>query len=261
MINGHPEHPDSASKERRKHQQIAVLIDADNTSPASADIIFTEIEKIGTTRTRRIYGDFGREELRQWKKPAQRHAIVPYQLFQTTSGKNATDILLVIDAMDLMHAGEHDAIVIVSSDGDYTRLAIRIREQGIVAYGIGREQTPESFRRACNRFLIVENLVEQTQEPPEHDGKIKECSAPGKKAEKLVWTALWDEARQWVGLNIIGQRLRKIESTFDPKRYGYERLWRMLQDTPGVEMRGSGSNREVRLRSTATNGASADPPE
>src|SRR5690606_13165202 len=136
--------------------RLAVLIDADNTPARIADGLFDEIVKLGDAIVRRIYGDVTSPHLKAWVELLTRHAIIPQQQFAYTEGKNASDITLVIDAMDLLHTGRFDGFCLVSSDSDFTRLASRIREQGVTVYGFGEEKTPESFRQACHRFIYTE---------------------------------------------------------------------------------------------------------
>jgi hypothetical protein len=142
--------------------KLAVLIDGENISPRVADGLFDEVAKIGEASLRRIYGDFSASQLKGWAEILARHAILPYQQFANTTGKNSSDIALVIDAMDLLHSGRFDGFVLVSSDGDFTRLAARIREQGLDVFGIGQAKTPESFRQACTRFIFTENFAPAT---------------------------------------------------------------------------------------------------
>ena len=139
--------------------RLAVLIDADNASAKIAGRLFEEIAKIGEASVRRIYGDFSGQRLKPWADILAQHAIIPQQQFAYTAGKNASDIALVIDAMDLLHSGRFDGFCLVSSDSDFTRLASRIREQGLDVYGFGERKTPESFRQACRRFIYTENLL------------------------------------------------------------------------------------------------------
>src|SRR4051812_20203422 len=139
--------------------RLAVLIDADNTSARIAPGLFEEVAKFGEASVRRIYGDFSSPRLRPWIEILQKHAIDPYQQFAYTTGKNASDIALVIDAMDLLHSGRFDGFCLVSSDSDFTRLASRLREEGADVYGFGARKTPESFPPACRRFIYTENLV------------------------------------------------------------------------------------------------------
>src|SRR6201996_5155034 len=139
--------------------RLAVLIDADNASARIANGLFEEIAKIGEASVRRIYGDFSGARLKSWADVLQTHAVMPHQNFAYTSGKNASDIALVIDAMDLLLTGRFDGFCLVSSDSDFTRLAARIREQGVDVYGFGEQKTPEAFRQACRRFVYTENLL------------------------------------------------------------------------------------------------------
>jgi uncharacterized LabA/DUF88 family protein len=147
--------------EQQRLPRFAVLIDADNTSPQIASGLFEEVAKFGEASVRRIYGDFSGTKLKSWSDILQKHAIDPYQQFSYTRGKNASDIALVIDAMDLLHSGRFDGFCLVSSDSDFTRLASRLREQGADVYGFGKQKTPESFRQACRRFIYTENLLPQ----------------------------------------------------------------------------------------------------
>ena len=142
----------------RPHR-FAVLIDADNTSPRIVAGLFEEIARFGEASVRRIYGDFSSTRLKSWAEILPKYAIDPYQQFAYTKGKNASDIALVIDAMDLLHSGRFDGFCLVSSDSDFTRLASRMREQGADVYGFGAQKTPESFRQACRRFIYTENLM------------------------------------------------------------------------------------------------------
>src|SRR6478672_8258396 len=142
--------------------RLAVLIDADNASARIADGLFEEIAKIGEASVRRIYGDFSHSRSKAWIEVLSKHAIIPQQQFAYTTGKNASDITLVIDAMDLLHSGRFDGFCLVSSDSDFTRLASRIREQGVDVFGFGEQKTPESFRQACRRFVYTENLLRGT---------------------------------------------------------------------------------------------------
>ena len=142
----------------REMPLLAVLIDADNTSHKHAKAVFDEIARFGEASVRRIYGDFSSGQMKGWSSVQAELGIVPHHQPANTVGKNASDIALVIDAMDLMHSGRFDGFVLVSSDSDFTRLASRIREQGLDVFGIGEKKTPEAFRNACKRFLFVENL-------------------------------------------------------------------------------------------------------
>jgi hypothetical protein len=139
--------------------RLAVLIDADNASAKIVDGLFEEIAKIGEASVRRIYGDFSNPRSKGWADTLSKHAIIPQQQFAYTTGKNASDITLVIDAMDLLHSGRFDGFCLVSSDSDFTRLAARIREQRVDVFGFGEQKTPESFRQACRRFVYTETRI------------------------------------------------------------------------------------------------------
>src|SRR5476649_321821 len=151
---------------RPERYRLAVLIDADNASARIADGLFEEVAKLGEASVRRIYGDFASSRLKSWSDILSKHAIIPQQNFAYTAGKNASDIALVIDAMDLMHSGRFDGFCLVSSDSDFTRLASRLREQGADVYGFGEQKTPESFRQACRRFIYTENLLPDAPATP-----------------------------------------------------------------------------------------------
>ena len=156
------------ANDNERPQRLAILIDADNASPRMVAGLFEEAAAIGEASVRRIYGDFSGTRLKGWAEVLSTYAIIPHQNFANTTGKNASDIALVIDAMDLLHTGRFDAFCLVSSDSDFTRLAARIREQGVDVYGFGERKTPESFRKACKRFIYTENLVPMVAagEPP-----------------------------------------------------------------------------------------------
>lgn len=227
--------------------KLAVLIDADNTSPKVADALFEEVAKIGEASLRRIYGDFSKGQQAGWERVLARHAILPTQQFAYTTGKNSTDITLVIDAMDLMHSGRFDGFCLVSSDSDFTRLAARIREQGMDVYGIGRQTTPESFRQACTRFIFTENLV---REPG--DGITAGSNRrPLEEAAGLIDRALEqmeDDADGWYRLGSVGQRLQNLSPEFDTRTFGQGKLSDLVEATGRFEIKREGGH--VQLRPT-----------
>src|SRR5882757_2163190 len=139
--------------------RLAVLIDADNAKPSIIEGLLAEVAKYGTAHVKRAYGDWTGTSLRGWKEQLLDQSIQPIQQFAYTTGKNATDAAMVIDAMDLLYSGRFDGFCLVSSDSDFTRLASRIREQGVDVFGFGAQKTPESFRQACRRFIYTENLL------------------------------------------------------------------------------------------------------
>src|SRR5499425_3228166 len=165
--------------EESRTRRLAILIDADNTSPRIAAGLFEEVAKFGEASVRRIYGDFSGQRLKSWADILQKYAIDPYQQFAYTAGKNASDIALVIDAMDLLHSRRFDGFCLVSSDSDFTRLASRLREEGADVYGFGAQKTPESFRQACRRFIYTENLLpESAAAAPEQEGGRRALQPP-----------------------------------------------------------------------------------
>lgn len=224
-------------------KKLAVLIDADNTSPRVADGLFEEVAKIGEASLRRIYGDFSKGQLSGWEKVLARHAILAQQQFAYTTGKNSTDITLVIDAMDLLHSGRFDGFCLVSSDSDFTRLAARIREQGVDVYGIGQAKTPEAFRQACTRFIFTENFV------PEADAAAATALRPMSEAVDLISKALAqleDDAEGWFQLGTVGQRLQTLSSEFDTRTFGHGKLSDLVEATGRFELNREGQH--VRLR-------------
>lgn len=222
--------------------RLAVLIDADNASARIAPGLFEEIAKIGEASVRRIYGDFSGTRLKSWADILSTHAIQPHQNFAYTSGKNASDIALVIDAMDLLHSGRFDGFCLVSSDSDFTRLAARIREQGVDVYGFGEQKTPESFRQACRRFVYTENLLPEAPAPAKPgrgDARPKSVIKPASDAIALVLTAIaqLDDEEGWVALGRVGQRLLILASDFDPRSYGQTRLGDLIEKSGAFEIR------------------------
>jgi uncharacterized LabA/DUF88 family protein len=213
--------------EQQRPPRFAVLIDADNTSPQIAGGLFEEVAKFGEASVRRIYGDFSSGQLKSWADILQKHAIDPYQQFAYTKGKNASDIALVIDAMDLLHSGRFDGFCLVSSDSDFTRLASRLREQGADVYGFGTQQTPESFRQACRRFIYTENLLPQ---PPAATGagvgpKPKSLQPPSAAIPILEKAISQIESEDgWVRLDFVGSQLSNLASDFDVRTFGFRKL-------------------------------------
>jgi hypothetical protein len=220
--------------------RLAVLIDADNASPRIAAGLFEEIAKIGEASVRRIYGDFSGTRLKGWADVLATYAIMPHQNFAYTTGKNASDIALVIDAMDLLHSGRFDGFCLVSSDSDFTRLAARIREQGVDVYGFGEQKTPESFRQACRRFIYTENLLPEAPAPdrPARSGSRASALKPPSAAQDLIRTAIaqLDDDEGWVALGRVGQRLAILASDFDPRTYGQAKLGDLVEQAGGFDV-------------------------
>lgn len=222
--------------------RLAVLIDADNASARIAAGLFEEIARIGEASVRRIYGDFASPRLKAWTDILSTHAIMPQQTFAYTTGKNASDIALVIDAMDLLHSGRFDGFCLVSSDSDFTRLAARIREQGVDVYGFGEQKTPESFRQACRRFIYTENLLPEApapDEPQRPDARPKSAVRPPSIAIPLIRRAIsqLEDDEGWVSLGLVGQRLATLTSDFDPRTFGHAKLGDLVEKTGAFEVR------------------------
>ncbi|MBW8303158.1 MAG: NYN domain-containing protein [Brevundimonas sp.] len=256
--------------------RLAVLIDAENASPRIAEALFTEIATIGEASARRIYGDFASAQIQGWTRVLARFAIQPQQNFANTKGKNSGDIALVIDAMDLLHSGRFEGFCLVSSDADFTRLASRIREEGVDVYGFGERKTPESFRQACTRFIYTENLsgpVSAAEDEaavaaaPKRSRRAAtgstaapagkpEPAAPGKRppseAARLIASVIADmdeDGEGWVNAGGIANRLRNAYPDFDQRSYGYAKLSDLIRGTGRFEVETSaGGAMKVRDR-------------
>jgi uncharacterized LabA/DUF88 family protein len=240
--------------EQQRLPRFAVLIDADNTSPQIAGGLFEEIAKFGEASVRRIYGDFSGPHLRSWAEILQKHAINPYQQFAYTKGKNASDIALVIDAMDLLHSGRFDGFCLVSSDSDFTRLASRMREQGAEVYGFGTQKTPESFRQACHRFIYTENLlpaaVTSNAEAPSRPGALQPRSAAIPILKKAISQIESEDG--WVPLGQVGSQLSILFTDFDVRSYGHSKLSDLVRKTEAFDIeKGEGG---PRIRAKAAGG-------
>jgi hypothetical protein len=228
-----------------RSKKLAVLIDADNTSPKVVDALFEEVAKIGEASLRRLYGDFSKGQQDSWEKVLPKHAIQPIQQYAYTTGKNATDITLVIDAMDLLHSERFDGFCLVTSDSDFTKLAARIREHGVDVYGIGQQKTPEAFRQACTRFIFTENFVRDADGP----ASAKTALRPMSEAVELIMKALEqleDDAEGWYQLGTVGQRLGNLSSEFDTRTFGHAKLSDLVAATGRFEINREGPH--VRLR-------------
>ena len=235
----------------RKH--FAVLIDADNISAKYAEAIFEEIASFGEASIRRIYGDFAGGGPQGWTKDKLAAlAILPHQQFANTTGKNSSDIALVIDAMDILHSGRFDGFVLVSSDSDFTRLASRIREQGLDVYGMGMRKTPAAFVKACKRFIYVENLLpEQTKTKPRPAKAPDDGEAPAATEDptQLVIRAMdmIEQEDEWFSLGQIGQYITAANPDFDTRTYGKKKLSDLVKEMKRFETRkGDGNQLLVR---------------
>ena len=226
--------------------RLAILIDADNSNPARLPELLAEIAKYGNASVRRAYGNWTSGHLGGWKSGLLDHSIQPIQQFNYTTGKNATDSALIIDAMDLLYGGRLDGFCIVSSDSDFTRLAARIREQGLTVYGFGERKTPTAFVAACDKFVYTENLGEPAKQAPasKQSGSIKRDRKLDALLREAVESASDDDG--WAHLGAVGSNLVRLASDFDSRSYGYRKLKDLVDAHPGyqVEVRPSSDGKQ-----------------
>ncbi len=230
--------------------RLAVLLDADNVAAAVAGPLLAQIAGLGRATVKRAYGDWTTQAMSGWKKTLLAHSITPIQQFAYTTGKNATDSALIIDAMDLMYTGQFHGFCLVSSDSDYTRLAQRLREAGLTVYGFGERKTPEAFVAACDQFVYTEDLPAQpgksgaqsaaTLAPVEKAAKVKKVKGeqvkvapPELPRDRLVEAiAQAVDATGWAELGAVGMGLRKGGLNFNPRQFGAKTLRELLQRDP-----------------------------
>lgn len=242
----------------REQKLLAVLIDADNIPAKYAAPILREITTYGEPALRRVYGDWSSPALGNWKKEVVELGLVANQETANTKGKNASDIGLVIDAMDILHTGRFDGFVLVSSDSDFTALANRLREDGVEVIGIGEGKAPVSLRNVCNRFILIENIVGQDKEiapaKTETDARPAPVNAtamrlPPSKVVPLVIKAMdsIDREGEWFSLGQLGQYITRANPDFDSRTYGSPKLSDLLAKTGRFELRkGQGNHHEAR---------------
>lgn len=222
-----------------EQSRLSVLIDADNTQPSIIEGLLAEISKYGVASVKRIYGDWTKPNLRGWKEMLLSHGIQPIQQFAYTSGKNATDAAMIIDAMDLLYSDRFDAFCIVSSDSDFTRLASRIREAGLLVYGFGEKKTPQAFVSACDKFVFTEILRDQGEEgaaPVRH--KSTKSLRSDTRLVNLLRTAVDSAADDsgWANLGRVGSNIVNQAPEFDPRNYGFKKLGELIDATKLFEM-------------------------
>jgi uncharacterized LabA/DUF88 family protein len=207
--------------------RLAVLIDADNAQASVIQELLAEVSRYGTATIKRAYGDWTTQNLRSWKDVLHTMAIQPIQQFSYTSGKNATDSALIIDAMDVLHTGSVDGFCLVSSDSDFTRLATRIREAGLVVYGFGERKTPEPFVAACDKFIYTEILRNE----PDEVSPSKEPVPELPKLKPILLNALNATAREdgWASLAALGGQITRSHPSFDPRNYGVAKLGELIR--------------------------------
>ncbi len=211
-------------------QKLAILIDADNAQPAITENLLAEVAKYGTASVKRIYGDWTLPQLRGWKDILLEYSIQPIQQFGYTKGKNSTDSALIIDAMDLLYTGRFDGFCLVSSDSDFTKLAARIRESGLVVYGFGEKKPPDPFVAACDKFIYTEVLAKEDEEKEERKQKPANQLKQDTKLVNLVRNAIDASSDEsgWAHLAPVGSYIAKQSPGFDPRNYGYRKLGELL---------------------------------
>ena len=258
--DGPGDHNDDLSQAR-----LAVLIDADNAHAAVIGGLLAEVARYGVASVKRIYGDWTQPQLGSWKKVLLEHSIVPVQQFAYTKGKNATDSALIIDAMDLMYTRRFDGFCLVSSDSDFTRLASRLREEGLTVYGFGERKTPAPFVSACDRFVYTDVLRSAGKgddkrtdaQPDKRPAARDETAAPDSLAADgiadLIADAIEDVSDEtgWAGLGSVGSTLTKLRPDFDSRLYGYRKfsdLIRSMAERFELVERSTGTGKTLSVR-------------
>ena len=233
-------------------KRFALLIDSDNISAKYIDCILDEMTRHGVATYRRIYGDFTDHHMNKWKSELAERSITPIQQFRNTTGKNATDSALIIDAMDILYTANVEGFCIVSSDGDFTRLASRLRESGMEVIGMGESKTPKSFRGSCSVFTNIELLIEGDGERVEEKKEKKNVVSKKKISDAILEIITTNENNgKETGLGEIGSALVKKYSDFDVRNYGYSSLSRFIEDLDNFELRRNNTSVNVILKSDA----------
>lgn len=228
-------------------QCYALLIDADNVSAKYIKPILTELSKYGNITYKRIYGDWTNTQHSSWKDELLKNSITPIQQFSYTYGKNATDSAMIIDAMDILYAKDVDGFCIVSSDSDFTRLVSRLRESGKMVIGMGENKTPEPFRKACDKFTILENLLEE-QAPGRADESRNGLSREKIEDEVVQMIQENQDDNRQTGLGEVGSRLVSLHPDFDVRSYGYNMLSKFLEEFPQIKLVKKGNFLSVTLQ-------------
>lgn len=232
--------------------RMAVLIDADNSSASAIEAILAQVATVGKANVRRAYGNWGKSELKGWKDKLHEFAIAPVQQFDLTKGKNASDIAMVIDAMDLLHAGDVEGYAIVSSDADFTPLVMRLRQSGAEVIGFGQAKAPEPFRNACSRYFEVEALQGSTVDDNGARSSTRRSGAQLKQNTKLMKqlrSAVDDSADDdgWANLSTVINLIRN-QSSFEPRNFGYAKFSDLVRAINEFEV--NADNKLVRRKVT-----------
>jgi uncharacterized LabA/DUF88 family protein len=227
-------------------KKMAVLIDADNVSDKYIKFIFDEISNHGIPTYKRIYGDWTKPQLASWKSVLLNYSITPIQQYSYTTGKNATDAAMIIDAMDILYSKNVDGFCIVSSDSDFTRLAARLREAGMYVIGMGEKKTPMSFISACEKFKYLEVLAEVSLSSIESNEKqeVKKAMASKKELIKSIKEIINDSSDEegWVFLGEVGDKLNKRYPDFDTRNYGFSKLTPLISSLNQFEIESRKNN-------------------
>ncbi len=221
-------------------KNIALLIDADNVNPAAIDPVLTVMAELGQVNIRRAYGNFAKQALTKWDTITNRYGIRPQQQFDVSKGKNATDMAMTIDAIDLLNQGKVDGFGIMSSDSDFTPLVTRLRQDGIVVYGFGSTKTPQAFKSVCTRFIDVDQLIKTTEaiETASTSGEFAETAAADTELMELIGAAYKEAKRDEDGYARVQQvgQIAGNRSSFDVRNYGFSSLSAMFRSLPNFKV-------------------------
>lgn len=237
--------------------RLAVLIDGDNIPSTHVKEMMEEIAKYGNPTIKRIYGDWTNPHVARWKNTMLENAITPIQQYGYTTGKNSTDSAMIIDAMDILYSKKVDGFCLVSSDSDFTRLAMRLREAGMKVIGLGEKKTPNPFIVACDRFIYIEILKSRSSEKEKNKTRSQQKSSVEKITSKVIDTiastiADLEDEDGWAFLGDVGNLLQKKQPNFDSRNYGFDKLTPMLQSIDKFEIErrehGKGNHRLVFVR-------------
>lgn len=229
--------------------RLALLIDADNVRAAFLPIIIREASALGTITVKRVYGHFASAAMNAWQPIVHEYALTPVHVPPAATGKNATDMKLAIEAMDLLHRGQIEGFCIASSDSDFTTLASRIREDGVTVYGFGEQKASKAYVRSCDRFFYCDLLIDE-----EEGGKEAKKGKPTRLPVDDILAAIDDLSGEegWAPLGVVGQRVNKLQPDFDPRNYGFKKLSSLIESMKPVEIRRrkteGGSMVEVRVK-------------
>ncbi|MDR0403193.1 MAG: NYN domain-containing protein [Treponema sp.] len=252
--------PFQLQQEEPSQDKLAVLVDADNTQAVIIEGLLAEVAKYGIASVKRIYGDWTSTNLRSWKDKLLEYAIQPIQQFSYTTGKNATDSAMIIDAMDLLYSERLDGFCIVSSDSDFTRLAQRLRESGRKVYGFGEKKTPRAFVSVCDKFIYTEILKDNQDDEDKPAAKVKKDFKGDRRLLKLLRDTVDDLADDsgWAYLGGVGQKISLRSSEFDPRNYGFRKLADLFRAIPQFETeeraQTGGTGRQIYIRCKQSRG-------